>query len=128
MSDFKNKNNIEENKKGKLNKSTEKRKKGNNNINEDKNGRKSLSIITVCENLKNGKSRRFSCIVQEKNKINLNYYNSNTRIYDNIGVRKQIISNNIIKPSTMANKLLQKGIKYITDFKDLKEEESRKRY
>ena len=128
MSDFKNKNNIEENKKGKLNKSTEKRKKGNNNINEDKNGRKSLSIITACENLKNAKSRRLSHIDENNNKINLNYYSSNTRIYDNIGVRKQIISNNIIRPSTMANKLLQKGIKYITDFKDLKEEESRKRY
>ena len=28
----------------------------------------------------------------------------------------------------MANKLLQKGIKYINDFKSMKEEESKKRY
>ena len=28
----------------------------------------------------------------------------------------------------MANKLLQKGIKYINDFKNMKEEESKKRY
>ena len=41
----------------------------------------------------------------------------------NFGIKKKIISNNIIRPSNMANKLLQRGMKYITDFKDLKEED-----
>ena len=48
--------------------------------------------------------------------------------YQNIGIKKQILGNNVIRPSNMANKLLQKGIKYINDFTNLKEEENKKKY
>ena len=129
MSEFDNKDNNEENKKnGKANKSTEKRRNNNNNK-ADKSNLNNLSIFTACENLKYTKSRRFSCIEQKRNKNNLNYYtiNNNRKDDNNKGVKKQIISNNVIRPSNMANKLLLKGIKYITDFRDLKEEESKKK-
>ena len=123
----------ESNKNKKLNKSTEKRRKINQketekDLNKNKNTN-SLSIITVCENLKNSnfiinpkKQRKSSCA--ETNRTKNTYENQ----YQNIGIKKRIISNNIIKPSSMANKLLQKGIKYINDFKNMKEEESKKRY
>ena len=123
----------ESNKNKKLNKSTEKRRKINKkesekDLNKNKNTN-SLSIITVCENLKNSnfiinpkKQRKSSCA--EINRTKNTYENQ----YQNIGIKKRIISNNIIKPSSMANKLLQKGIKYINDFKNMKEEESKKRY
>ena len=52
------------------------------------------------------------------------YYDQNL----NLGIKKKIISNNIIRPSNMANKLLQRGIKYLTEFMDLKEEESKKKH
>ena len=116
-----------------LNKSTEKRRNLNENetekdLNKNKNTN-SFSIFTVCENLKNSnfilnpkKSRKLSCT--EKNKIKNTYENQ----YQNLGIKKRIISNNIIKPSNMANKLLQKGIKYINDFKNMKKEESKRRY
>ena len=96
----------------------------------------SFSIFTACENLKNSslvikltKSRKGSCIEQNNNNINKNnkkntYYNQ----YQNIGIKKQILGNNVIRPSNMANKLLQKGIKYINDFTNLKEEENKKKY
>ena len=74
------------------------------------------------------KSRKSSCIEQNnninKNKSKQTYYNQ----YPNFGIKKQILGKNIIKPSNMANKLLQKGIKYINDFTNLKEEESKKKY
>ena len=123
----------ESNKNKKLNKSTEKRRKINEkekekDCNKNKNTN-SFSIFTVCENLKNSnflinpkKSRKLSCA--EINRIKNTYENQ----YQNIGLKRRIISNNIIKPSSMANQLLQKGIKYINDFKNMKEEESKKRY
>ena len=123
----------ESNKNKKLNKSTEKRRKINEkekekDCNKNKNAN-SFSIFTVCENLKNPnflinpkKSRKLSCA--EINRIKNTYENQ----YQNIGLKRRIISNNIIKPSSMANQLLQKGIKYINDFKNMKEEESKKRY
>ena len=123
----------ESNKNKKLNKSTEKRRKINKkesekDLNKNKNTN-SLSIITVCENLKNSnfiinpkKQRKSSCA--EINRTKNTYENQ----YQTFGIKKRIISNNIIKPSSMANKLLQKGIKYINDFKNMKEEESKKRY
>ena len=123
----------ESNKNKKLNKSTEKRRKINEkekekDCNKNKNTN-SFSIFSVCENLKNSnflinpkKSRKLSCA--EINRIKNTYENQ----YQNIGLKRRIISNNIIKPSSMANQLLQKGIKYINDFKNMKEEESKKRY
>ena len=124
ITDFdKNYNNIIEdnNKKKKLNKSLEKRKNIKNENKMENKNRNSLSIFTACENLKgsNNKLRRFSCEELNSNKNYLNYNTTNKKndrvvYYDqnlNIGVKKQIISNNIIRPSTMANKLLQRGIK-----------------
>ena len=123
----------ESNKNKKLNKSTEKRRKINKketekDLNKNKNTN-SLSIITVCENLKNSnfiinpkKQRKSSCA--EINRTKNTYENQ----YQNIGIKKRIISNNIIKPSSMANKLLQKGIKYINDFANMKEEAKKKNY
>ena len=135
--------NEDNDKKKRANKSTEKRRATKNEKGAE-NKRNSLSIFTACENirasnsiLKNTKSRRLSGIEPTKNKMNINNYNTNTRkddkivYYDqnmNIGVKKQIITNNVIRPSNMANKLLQKGIKYITDFKDMKEEENKKKH
>ena len=52
------------------------------------------------------------------------YYDQNL----NFGIKKKIISNNIIRPSNMANKLLQNGIKYLTEFMDLKEEENKRKH
>lgn len=118
----KNNNNNEDIKANRLNKSTGKR-------NSTRSGN-SISIYAACENLKgstnvlkSGKSKRLSFVEANKNN-KMVYYNQNL----NIGVKKQIISNNVIKPSNMANKLLQQGMKYITDFKDIKEEESKKKY
>ena len=62
--------------------------------------------------------------------INMNK-KANTKIvyYDhnlNLNVKKQIIMGNVFKPSTFANKLLQNGMKYITEFNGIKEEEKKK--
>ena len=146
IEDFENKSLFEEenNRKQKLNKSTQKRKNLKNDTNFENKNRNSLSIFKACENIKGSrlilkctKSRRLSGVDIKDNK-NINNYNSiNMKKYDktvyydknlNIGVKKKIISNNIIRPSNMANKLLQRGMKYITDFKDLKEEENKKEY
>lgn len=146
IEDFENNTLFEEenNRKQKLNKSTEKRKNlKNDTIFENKN-RNSLSIFKACENIKGSrlilkctKSRRLSGVDIKDNKNISNYNSINMKKYDktvyydknlNIGVKKKIISNNIIRPSNMANKLLQRGMKYITDFKDLKEEENKKKY
>ena len=146
IEDFENNTLFEEenNRKQKLNKSTEKRKNlKNDTIFENKN-RNSLSIYKACENIKGSrlilkctKSRRLSGVDIKDNKNISNYNSINMKKYDktvyydknlNIGVKKKIISNNIIRPSNMANKLLQRGMKYITDFKDLKEEENKKKY
>ena len=146
IEDFENNTLFEEenNRKQKLNKSTEKRKNlKNDTIFENKN-RNCLSIFKACENIKGSrlilkctKSRRLSGVDIKDNKNISNYNSINMKKYDktvyydknlNIGVKKKIISNNIIRPSNMANKLLQRGMKYITDFKDLKEEENKKKY
>ena len=123
-----------------LNKSTEKRrnikpKVKDKDLNKNKNTN-SFSIFTAIENLKNSSfiikaknSRKLSITEQNNENKNNNtkrntYYNQ----YQNNGIKKQIISNNLIRPSNMANKLLQKGIKYINDFTNMKEEESKKKY
>ena len=124
----------DENKKKILNKSTEKRrniKQNEKTLSKNKNTN-SFSIFTACENIKNSSliikvknSRKSSCV--EQNRINSKkntYYNQ----CKNYAIKKEILSNNIIRPSNMANKLLQKGIKYINDFANLKEEECKKKY
>ena len=123
----------------KLNKSVEKRrnkKEKEKELNKSKNSN-SLSIFTACENLKNSsfiakvsKQRKTSC--NEQN-ININKNNRRNTYYNQyqdygIGIKKKILGNNIIRPSNMANKLLLKGINYINEFKNLKEEESKKKY
>ena len=105
-------------------------------LNKSKNTN-SLSIFTACENLKNSsfiskvsKQRKTSC--NEQN-ININKNNRRNTYFNQyqdygIGIKKKILGNNIIRPSNMANKLLLKGINYINEFKNLKEEESKKKY
>ena len=106
-------------------------------LNKSKNTN-SLSIFTACENLKNSsfiakvsKQRKTSCNEQNininKNNIRRNTYFNQYQDYG-IGIKKKILGNNIIRPSNMANKLLLKGINYINEFKNLKEEESKKKY
>ena len=124
----------QENNKKNINKSTDKRKNiKEKDLNKNRNTN-SFSIFTVCENLKNSsfiiktsKTRKASCIEQNNNN-NKNKKNTYYNQYQNIGIKKQILGNNIIRPSNMANKLLQKGIKYINDFANLKEEENKKKY
>ena len=138
--------------KKRLNKSTERRK----NVKEDKNRNenKSISIYTACENMKSSsfilkcnKNKESVFTEQgEKRKIKKsgNNYDSNNNIDFNkrkdnkkiiyynqnmmLGVRKQIINSNVPKPSSLANKLLQNGRKFITEFNGIKEEERKKLY
>ena len=145
LNEFENSNIEENNNKKRINKSTDKRRiKNENNVYGEK--KSNISIFSACENLKgsnllkNTHSRRISCTETNKNNNNLNMNYNTTKnksdkvvFYDQnlnlgIGVKKQVITNNIIRPSNMANKLLQKGMKYITEFKDIKEEESKKKY
>lgn len=116
-------------------------------IEENKTENKKLSIFTACENIKNSnsllknKNRILACNEKQCNKKESNYYESNKNIhnkskkdnkhiiYNNqnlvIGVKKTIL-NNPFKPWNLANKLLQNGRKYITEFNGIKEEEKRK--
>ena len=137
--------------KKKFNKSTEKRKSVK--IIKKKNENKSLSIYTACENLKSSsfifkknRHREFNSTEQcDRNdfKKKKNNYDSNNNInkkkgsnnkimYYNqnmmLGVKKQIITNNVPKPSNLANKFLQNGRKFITEFNGIKEEERKKQY
>ena len=144
-------NNNECTTKKKLNKSTEKRK--SSKLIKNKNENKSLSIYTACENLKSSsflvknKSNLFTSTEQSekrnikkknnnyssnnnlnidktKEKKNIIYYNKNMMI----GVKKYVITSNLPKPSNLANKLLQNGRKFITEFNGIKEEEKKKQY
>ena len=149
ISDFSQSNIVDNSRNRKLNKSIGKRKTVKNDNLGANNKRNSLSIFTACEHIRgssflirNGKSRKLSCI--DHNKTASNFY-MNTSVdergkgkadkkmvyYDqnlNFGIKKKIISNNIIRPSNMANKLLQNGIKYLTEFMDLKEEENKRKH
>ena len=127
-------------KKLKLNKSMEKRK---TNKSGNKNESKPISIFSACEYLKSS-----SFILKAKNnkenkiekKEEFNSNNSSNDIkkedkkivyYDqnmNLGIRKKIIKANVPRPSNYANKLLEKGIQFITDFNGLKEEELKKKF
>ena len=137
--------------KRKFNKSVERRK--NTKTEKNKNENKNLSIYTACENLRSSsfilKNKNKNSVFTEqcekrkiekkgnnydsnnyidfnKNKDNrkIIYYNQNMRL----GVKKQIITNNVPKPSNLANKLLQNGRKFITEFNGIKEEERKKSY
>ena len=149
ISDFIHSNLDDNSRNRKLNKSVGKRKTVKNDNLGANNKRNSLSIYTACENirgssllLRNSKSRKLSCI--DHNRTANNFY-LNTSVderrkgkadkkvvyYDqnfNLGVKKKIVSNNIIRPSNMANKLLQRGIKYLNEFMDLKEEENKRKH
>ena len=61
--------------------------------------------------------------MSKKSNKKIVYYDHNL----NLNVKKQIIGGNVFKPSTFANKLLQNGMKYITEFNGIKEEERKKR-
>ena len=127
------KNNKENNNKINANKSMEKGKIINS---DNKNETKPISIFSAIEYLKSS-----SFIIKNKNN-NVNKiekksnYNSNDSMndikkedkdkkvvyYDRnmmLGIRKKIIKANVPKPSNLANKLLEKGIKFITDFNGL---------
>ena len=146
-----NKENKENSTKRKLNKSTEKRKSVK--VLKNKNENKSLSIYTACENLKSSsfifkhKNHEFSCTEQYPKKDDIKMANNidsnNNNNLDNkkenkkiifynqnmkLGVKKQVITSNVYKPSNLANKLLQNGRKYITEFNGIKEEERKKQY
>ena len=136
--------------KKKFNKSTEKRKSVK--IIKKKNENKSLSIYTACEHLKSSsfifkknKPRELTstekCDINDLKKNNNNYDSNNNVnkkkeskkiMYYNqnmmLGVKKQIITNNVPKPSNLANKFLQNGRKFITEFNGIKEEERKKQY
>ena len=113
----------------------------------NKNENKGLSIYNACENLAscsfilNKKNLHINCT--ERNNKKINYESNNNLYHDNkkndtktlyynpnmmLGVKKKIIQNNVPKPSNLANKLLQNGRKYITEFNGIKEEERKKQY
>ena len=140
--------NINNYKKKNINNSAAKRK--SIKVEQKKSSRKNLSIYTACQNLKsasfilnNKKEGLYSTENQQKKaEINDNYKSKkniknckskekNVVYYDQnmiFDVRKQIIVGNFVKPSTFANKLLQNGRKYITEFNGIKEEEKKKQF
>ncbi len=138
-------NNKENSTKKKLNINTEKSKELKDIKNKNEN--KSLSIFKACENLKSCsfilKNKKREVNSTEQNNKNTNYstnYNfyHNTKkqthktIYYNknmnLGVKKKILTNNVPRPSNLANKLLLNGRKYIIEFNGIKEEEKKKQY
>ena len=138
--------------KRKINKSTGKRK--SLKMEQNKKENKSLSIYTACENLKSSsfilktKNREITNIEKCDKKENdkKNNYESNNNIYNEtkkekenkkviyynqnmmLGVKKKVIISNMPKPSNLANKLLQNGRKFITEFNGIKEEERKKQF
>ena len=142
-------NNKDNSKKKKLNNSAARR----NSVRADKNknNKNTLSIYTACQNLKSSsfilgsKTHNISSTEyynKQETKKN-NNYNSNYDIgkckskeknivyYDHklkLDVKRQIIVGNILKPSSFANKLLQNGRKFITEFNGIKEEERKKQF
>ena len=85
-----------------------------------KNKNKSKEFNTQGEKSSNDIKRDYS---SNKDKKTV-YYNQNMTL----GVKKQYIKGNVPRPSNYANKLLQSGIKFITEFNGLKEEEMKKHY
>lgn len=113
---------------------------------DEKNDGRKMSIFTACEYL-----RSSSFILKNINKESLDNkekkllnYNSNDLnnemkldnekkvVYhngeSNLGFKKKFFNKKAPRPSNFANKLLQKGIKFIADFNGLKEEEQKKKY
>lgn len=146
-----NNNNYESTTKNRLSNNNEKRKSAK--LVKTQKEYKNLSIYTACESLKSSsyifknKKKQFSCTQQyqkgEIKKKNNNYDSHNNIncekkkenkkiIYYNqnmiLGIKKHIITNNVPKPSNLANKLLQNGRKFITEFNGIKEEERKKQY
>ena len=122
------------------NKSIEKRHK---NISEKKTENKPLSTYTLGDFLKSSsfilknknKSKEFNTQGEKSSNDIKRDYSSNKdkkTVYYNqnmtLGVKKQYIKGNVPRPSNYANKLLQSGIKFITEFNGLKEEEMKKHY
>ena len=127
----------------KTNKSMEKRE---GNKSDNKNESKNISIYSACEYIKSSsfllknKNKELNNESKIENKSSFNsshsinlmnkndknkkvvYYNENM----NLGIKKKIIRGSMPRPSNLANKLLAKGIQFITDFNGLKEEEKRK--
>ena len=124
-------NNIASSNKSNLNKSSEKRK----TFESYKNDGKQMSIFTACEFLrsssfvhknqnKNGNDNN------DNNEKKINYNSNKTNKEMKLGDDKHVwyYNGKAPKPTNFASKLLEKGIKYITDFNGLKEEEQKKKY
>jgi hypothetical protein len=73
---------------------------------------------------KNDSNNSNNNIKKEDKEKKIIYYNQNI----NLGIKRRVIRGNVPRPSNLANKLLEKGIKYIADFNGLNEEESRKKH
>ena len=101
-----------------------------------------MSIVTVCDLFKSSSFIKKNKYKEENNLNKKRKLNSNKSmndikkddikiIYNNgvmLGMRKKILNRIVPRPSNYANKLLETGIKYITDFNGLKEEESKKKH
>ena len=124
-------NNIESTNKSNLTKSVEKRK----TFESYKSDGKQMSIFTACEFLrsssfvhknqnKNGNDNN------ENNEKKIKYNSNKTNKEIKLGDDKNVwyYNGKAPKPTNFASKLLEKGIKYITDFNGLKEEEQKKKY
>ena len=90
-------------------------KKNINNYNSNTNLNQNQKIDKNCKSNSN-------INMNKKTNTKIVYYDHNL----NLNVKKQIIMGNVFKPSNFANKLLQNGMKYITEFNGLKEEEKKK--
>ena len=124
-------NNIESTNKSNLTKSVEKRK----TFESYKSDGKQMSIFTACEFLrsssfvhknqnKNGNDNN------ENNEKKIKYNSNKTNKEIKLGDDKNVwyYNGKAPKPTNFASKLLEKGIKYITDFNGLKEEVQKKKY
>ena len=73
---------------------------------------------------KNDSNNSNNNIKKEDKEKKIIYYNQKI----NLGIKRRVIRGNVPRPSNLASKLLEKGIKYIADFNGLNEEESRKKH
>ena len=98
-------------------------KKNNNNYNSNSNININKKFKKNYNSNSNSNSNSYLNMSKKSNK-KIVYYDHNL----NLNVKKQIIMGNVFKPSTFANKLLQNGMKYITEFNGIKEEERKKQF
>ena len=103
--------------------STEHYDKNETKINNNYNSNSNVNINQKNKKNYNSNSNSFLNMSKKSNK-KIVYYDHNL----NLNVKKQIIMGNVFKPSTFANKLLQNGMKYITEFNGIKEEERKKQF